>query len=109
MDEQAKYRLQYFSQYKDVLAIDWAWDRKDYVPGDFYVRAIKAETNVAELNKKHFAQYDYTTSMSLEEARDFIAKNRNMCGEVRDCKGLSLEDECVDVEFKEPIFIRTLS
>jgi len=99
-----KYRLQYFINSKDVLAITWAESN-----GDCRVRALKESTNVAEHNTSHFQEQTYSDPMTLGEVRDYISANTELLGTlVHDCVGLHLEDLCADVQFKEPVSVRVL-
>jgi len=107
MAEKGKYRLQYWDHRNTVLSINWAADRRDYVPGDCRVRAIKAITDVEKHNKSNYQRQNYTKPMTLDEARVYIAKNSRMLGSpINDCVGLTLEDICGVVEFDEPIRVR---
>lgn len=103
-----KYKLQYFDRGNEVLSINWAGDRKDYVAGDCLVRAIMGDTNVDEHNKTHFQKQNYSAPMTLEEVRLYLVQNIGMLGEVHDCVGLTLEDVCKVVEFTAPIRIRNI-
>ena len=102
------YRLQYFDDRDGVLAINWAKDRKNYVPGDCRVRAIHGDTDLAEHNRVHFQNQNYSAPLTLEEARLYISQNTGLLGEVHDCVGLALEDICGVADFSEPIQIRNL-
>jgi len=111
-----EYRLQYFDRRRNVLAINWAHNRDDYVSGDFYVRAIRTSTDVDKHNKDNHQRQLYTIPMSLDRTRTFIDRfGRDLCGEVHDCKGLVLEDfvKGVDesrwVNFDNPVQIRNMS
>ena len=104
-----KYKLQYWDTLTTVLSIKWANDRQDYVSGDCRVRAVTGDTNVDEHNRKHFQRQKYSASMTLEEARQYVAQNLSMLGEVHDCVGLTLEDVCRVVEFPESIQIRNIT
>jgi len=53
-----KYRLPYTDRHHKVVAIQFTHHRRDYVAGDFYVRAIKSTTDIQKHNKKHTAQED---------------------------------------------------
>ena len=66
-----RFRLQYFSRFRNVLAINWAFHNDGYVSGDCYVRAIISETYFAENNNPL-----YTEPMTLAEARVFISEKK---------------------------------
>ena len=104
-----KYRLQYFWPHKtDLLAIQWACG-KDRTSGDCLVRAIQDTTDVDDHNRSNNQMYLYSVPMSLEEARDFVARNHVMLEQVYDCLGLTLEDACnQEVRFDSPVEIRNI-
>lgn len=107
-----KFRLQYCSRFKDVVAINWAFDRAKYVLGDCYVRAIREETDIAEHNRIHCQKPIYTEPMALAEAQGFISENKRLLGSmIHDCVGLQLEDTPLGsvsrrIIFPEPIIVR---
>jgi len=101
-----KYRIQYRYKERNCLSLKWAFKRDDFQSGDFYIKALKESTNVDEHNRDNNRNHIYTDPMSLENARSFIEKIDN--GSVRDCMGLTLEDELTVVDFEEPIQIRNI-
>lgn len=101
-----QYKLQYWDRENQFLSINWAG--KGHAFGDCRVRAIMDNTDVNAHNKTHFQKQNYSKPMTIEEAREYIAKNTGMLGEVRDCVGLTLEDVCKVVEFSKPIEIRNI-
>ncbi|MDP3699052.1 MAG: hypothetical protein Q8R47_05695 [Nanoarchaeota archaeon] len=102
-----RYRLLYTDRQHKVLAIQFAHHRSDYVPGDFYVRALKGTTDIMNHNKKHGLQ-DYTPAYTLDRAIIFIQKIAKV-GQVHDCLGLRLEDEQSYVNFNQPIMFRNMA
>gem|GEM_PF-3522925 len=98
-----KYRLQYFDRNRTVLAIQFAHLRNDYLPGDFYVRAI---TGRVDITKPPFKKFNYTPITTLGEARNFIQDFGQKTGEDSDCFGLLLEDQQRYVDFNQPIKFR---
>ena len=102
-----RFRLQYFSRFRNVLAINWAFHNDGYVSGDCYVRAIISETYFAENNNPL-----YTEPMTLAEARVFISEKKELLGDmIHDCIGLQLEDNLIgnvpkNIIFPEPVTIR---
>jgi len=103
-----KYRLQHFMRDRNILAIKFANFSSDYVPGDFYVRAILGTTNSVAHNKANGQKNIYTQSYTLAQARQVIMNWSNF-GEVHDCMGLALEDESRYVDFEKAIHFRTIS
>ena len=103
-----KYRLQHFMRDRNILAIKFANFSPDYVPGDFYVRAILGTTNPVAYNKANGQKNIYTQPYTLAQARQFIINWKNF-DEVHDCMGLSLEDEYRYVDFEKAIHFRTIS
>ncbi|MFH1456416.1 MAG: hypothetical protein ABIF40_05720 [archaeon] len=105
MDQEEKYRL---IKREKSLAIIWAFERENYVTGDFYVSALTASTNIDGDNSRVYRrQTTYTDLMTLSEIRQFIFDNRGMCGaQLHDCIGLKFQDEKFVIEFDGPIEIR---
>jgi len=103
-----KFRLQYWDSREEVLSIQWAFGRKDYVSGDCYVRAIAEETDVNEHNARNHQNQKYSEPLTLDEARKYVEDNVRMLGEVHDCLGLRLEEKCEVAEFSAPIVVRNI-
>ena len=109
----AGYKLQYFDRDRSNISIQLAYGSDDYVPGDFYVRAIRDTTDVDEHNRSKHQRNVFTISMPLHKTKTFIERfGGDNCGKVHDCKGLILEDfvagvdESRYVDFDKPILIR---
>lgn len=102
-----RYRILYTDRHHKVVAIQFAQHRRDYVQGDFYVRAIKGTTDIHKHNKKHTPK-DYTTAYTLDRTIMFIEKIAKV-GQVRDCLGLRLEDDQRYLDFNQPIRFRNMT
>ncbi len=91
-----RYKLQYLTRNRELVAVHQVCDSGNR---EFYIWAIKEGTNAEDHDKKHMQRHEYTEPMTLEEAKAFVTKNNGIVGH-RDCKGLSLEDECLILDFE---------
>ncbi len=89
------------------FALKWAVEQQGYVPGDFYIRAIKEETDADKFNEMNYSNNKYTKPMTIDEIRLFVLADLEKAGNsVHDCMGLFLEDDNDKKVFFEPIKIR---
>jgi len=95
-----KYRLQYWGKNAEWLAVKIASNGNR----DFYVWAIRENTDTKEHDAKHKQMHEYTEPMTLEETKIFISlfgPNGTSNKMLNRCIGLTLEEACRNISFDE--------
>lgn len=94
----------------DTLSIRWAKERKDYVGGDCYVCACRADSDPRVFDPHTNPSTRWSPPMSLEEARELITSHPHMLGSlINKCFGVTLLDEKhATIDFASAIVIRNL-